>query len=80
MRSKENTINNRVIAFRAEDSPLHGVRSGLSALSRAVLLNLPNVVIFNTVPHVVETPTITLFLLLFHNCDFATVMNHNVSI
>ncbi|ERE68548.1 hypothetical protein H671_7g17857, partial [Cricetulus griseus] len=33
------------------------------------------------IPHVVVTPpTITLFLLLLHNCNFATVMNHNVHI
>lgn len=30
---------------------------------------------FNTVPHVV-TPTITLFSLLLHDCNFATAMNH----
>jgi hypothetical protein len=30
---------------------------------------------FNNVPHVVVTPTIKLFSLLFHNCNFATVMS-----
>lgn len=30
---------------------------------------------FYTVPHGVMTPTITLFLLLLHNCDFATVIH-----
>ncbi|MEX5533301.1 hypothetical protein, partial [Pseudomonas syringae] len=34
----------------------------------------------NTVLHVEVTPTIKLFVLLFHNCNFATVMNHNVNI
>jgi hypothetical protein len=28
---------------------------------------------FNTVPHVVLPLTVTLFLLLLHNCNFATV-------
>lgn len=35
---------------------------------------------FNIVLHVVETPTIKLFSLLFHNSNCATVMNCNVSI
>ena len=35
---------------------------------------------FNTVPHVVVTPTIKLFSLLLHNCNFATVMNNNANI
>jgi hypothetical protein len=30
---------------------------------------------FNTVPPVVVTPTIKLFSLLLHNCNFATIMN-----
>jgi hypothetical protein len=35
----------------------------------------------NTIPHAAVTPpTIELFLLLFHNCNFATVMNRNVNI
>jgi hypothetical protein len=34
---------------------------------------------FNTVPHVV-TPNIELFLLLLHDCNFATAMNYNVNI
>ena len=46
--------------------------------SKPVLLNLPNAL--NTVPRVVLTPTVTLFLLLLHNYTFATVMNHNVNI
>jgi hypothetical protein len=46
------------------------------------VLNFPNVsTLFNTVPHVVVTPpTIKLFSLIFHNCTFATVMNHNRNI
>lgn len=36
--------------------------------------------LFNTVPHVVLSPTITLFLLTIHNCDFAAVVNHNANI
>ena len=35
---------------------------------------------FNTVSHVVVTPTIKLSLLLIYNCNFTTVMNHNVNI
>lgn len=34
---------------------------------------------FNTVPHVVVTPDCKILLLL-HNCNFATVMNHNANI
>jgi hypothetical protein len=40
-----------------------------------VALSLPNP---DTVPHVVVTPTIKLFLSLTHNCNFATFMNHNI--
>lgn len=37
--------------------------------------------LLNTILHVVATPvTIKLFLLPLHNCDFATVMNHNLNI
>ena len=32
--------------------------------------------LFNPAPHVVVTPTITLFLVLLHNCDFATIIKH----
>lgn len=35
---------------------------------------------FNAVPPTVVIPTIRLFLLLHHNCNFATVMNRNVNI
>jgi hypothetical protein len=35
---------------------------------------------FNTVPQVVVPPTITLWLLLNGNCNFATVMNCNINI
>lgn len=35
---------------------------------------------FNAVPPIVVTPTIRLFLLILHNCNFATVMNSNVNI
>ena len=35
---------------------------------------------FNTVLHVVVTPNHTIISLLFHNCNFATVMNCNVNI
>ena len=34
----------------------------------------------NTVLHVALTPSIQEFPLLLHNCNFATVMNHNVDI
>ena len=36
--------------------------------------------LIQSVPHVVVTPTLKLFLLLYHNCSFATVMNLNVNI
>jgi hypothetical protein len=35
---------------------------------------------FTLVPHVVVAPNITLFLLLLHYCNFATVRNHNINI
>ena len=35
---------------------------------------------FNTVPHVVLTPTQKVIVWLLPNCDFATAMNHNASI
>lgn len=35
---------------------------------------------FNTVPHAVVTPSIKLFSLLLYNCNFVTVMNHDVII
>ena len=34
---------------------------------------------FNTVPPVAMTPTIKLFSLLLHNCNFATVMKYDVN-
>lgn len=44
---------------------------------RTVLFNLPNAVtLYNTVLHVVVTPTIK----LLHNCNLATLMNQNVYI
>ena len=36
--------------------------------------------LFNTVPHVVLTPTIKIFSLLLYYCNFSTVVNHNVNI
>jgi hypothetical protein len=48
--------------------------------SRAVALSLPNAVTFNTVPHVVVTPNHKVIMLLLHNCNFATIMNHHVNI
>jgi hypothetical protein len=35
---------------------------------------------FNTDPPVVMIPNHKIILLLLHNCNFATVMNHNVNI
>lgn len=49
------------------------------AFSRAVILSLASAWLSDPV-HVVVTPTITLFSLLLHNCNFITVMNHNVKI
>ena len=35
---------------------------------------------FSTVPYVMVIPTVTGFLLLLHNCNFATVMDCNINI
>jgi hypothetical protein len=35
---------------------------------------------FNTVPYIVVTPKHNFFLLICHNCNFATVMNNNANI
>ena len=35
---------------------------------------------FNAAPHVVVTPNHKIIALMLHNCNFATVMNHNVNI
>jgi hypothetical protein len=35
---------------------------------------------FNTVPHVVVTPNHDIIWLLLHNCNFSTIMNHNINI
>ena len=48
--------------------------------SKAVVLNLLNAAIFNTVPHVVVTPNYKIILWLLHNCNVVTVINHNVNI
>jgi hypothetical protein len=45
-----------------------------------VALNLPNALTFNTVPHIAVNPNHKIILLLFHNFNFATVMNHNVNL
>jgi hypothetical protein len=34
---------------------------------------------FNTVPHGVMTSNYTIISLLLHNCNFTTVMNHNIN-
>ena len=49
---------------------------GLEQWSSPFLMLRP----FNTAPHVVVTPAIKLFSLLLLNCNFATVMDHNVNI
>ena len=46
---------------------------------KAMAHELPNAAAFSTAPHVVVTPTKKLFLLLFHNCKFATATNRNVN-
>ena len=47
--------------------------------SRAVVSNLPNAVTLEYgSPCCGDPPTTRLFSLLLHNCNFATVMNHNV--
>ena len=51
-----------------------------SGLHSSVVLSLPNAAALCVVPRVVVTPNTKLFLLLLHNCDFATVMNLNVNI
>lgn len=47
--------------------------------TRAVVRNLLMLWPSNTVPQVVLTPTLTLFLLLLHNCHFTTLRSHNVN-
>jgi hypothetical protein len=63
------------------------IRQGLRLLSlqipcsfKPVVLYLPKALALCTVSHVVLTPTIKLFLLLLHNCNFTTFMNHKVYI
>ena len=53
--------------------------SGLSS-ARTVVLNLLMLRPFSTVPRVVVTPNHKIILLLLHNYNFATVINHNVNI
>jgi hypothetical protein len=49
--------------------------------SGAVVLNLPNAVTIELQFLMLWwPPSIKLFFLLLHNCNFATVMNHNVNI
>ena len=49
-------------------------------MASPMVLNLTEPRFFNTIPHVVVTPpTVKLLLLLFHNCNLATVMNHTVN-
>ena len=48
--------------------------------SVSLVLSLPNAVTFNLVPHGVVTPNHKIILFLLHNCNFSTVMNHNVNI
>lgn len=53
----------------------------LRCLPSTMVLSLPNTQTLNTVPHIVVTPpTIKLLVLILHNCNSDTVMNHNVSI
>jgi hypothetical protein len=49
---------------------------------RTEVLNLPNAACNPLIQFIygMVTPTIKLFPLLLHNCNFATVMNHNVNI
>jgi hypothetical protein len=44
-----------------------------------VVLHLPSAVTFDTVPHVVLTPSHRISSLLLHNCNVAAVMNCNVN-
>ena len=50
--------------------------------SLSVVLNLPNAVPLNTVPHVVVSPppATNLFLLRLHKYSFAIIINCNVNI
>lgn len=45
-----------------------------------LFLTFPRLKPFNTVLDAVMTPTVALFLLLSHNCNFAAARNHNVNI
>ena len=42
------------------------------------VLHLPNTSTFNPVPQAVLTASHKIIFLLLHNCNVATVMNHNV--
>lgn len=48
--------------------------------SWVVLLSLPNAATFDTVPQTVVTPNIKWFLLLPHDCNLTSIMNHNMNI
>ena len=48
--------------------------------TRLVAPKLPNALPFNTLPHVVVTPTIICFLLPFNNSNFVTIMNCNINV
>ena len=52
------------------------VEKGLSHCFPTFLMLRP----FHIVPCAVVTPTITLFLLLLHNCNFGTVMECNINV
>jgi hypothetical protein len=60
------------------------VKTSFSDDARPVILNLPKATYimppFDIVLHVVVTLKHKINSLLFHNCNFATVMNHNVNI
>ena len=48
--------------------------------SKSVLLNLTNVVTLQYISSCCGDPSHQIILLLYHNCNFATLMNHNVNI
>jgi hypothetical protein len=41
---------------------------------------MPRLRLFNTVPHVVVTPSHKIVSLTLYNCNFATVINHTTNI
>ena len=60
-----------------EELTFSGEGHHVSLQSDTCILNLPNAVTLNTVPHVGVTPNGKSLSLLLHNCNFDTVLDCN---